>query len=103
MPTYQHLCGDEECAHEFEDFYSITKDPPTTCPKCGKETVKRVIADNSSRGVVELTGQDYKDKVMADAAKLKRDVQKDEKLYSNIVSDKVYHDMQTRLDRQKRK
>lgn len=103
MPTYQHSCCNEECKHEFEDFYSITKDPPTTCPKCGQETVKRVIADNSSRGIVELYGEDLKEKVKSDAAKLKRDMHKSEKIYSNLLGDSKMEQVQQRIDKQKRR
>jgi len=103
MPTYNHICNSEECQHEFEDFYSITKDPPTTCPKCNKETVVRVISDNSSRGIVELTGQEYKDKVMADASKLKKDAQKSERVYSNLLGETKYEALTKQLDKNKKK
>ncbi len=103
MPTYQHLCMDNTCNHEFEDFYSITKDPPTTCPKCGQETVKRVIADNSSRGIVELSGEELKEKVKSDAQKLKKDIYSSEKTYSNFLGPDKYQKAQQQLDRNKKR
>ena len=46
MPTYNYIC--EECKHEWEEDRSI-KDPPTkTCPKCKKETAKRLISGGTS-------------------------------------------------------
>ena len=102
MPTYNHVCEDEDCAFEFEDFYSITKDPPTTCPKCGKETIKRVISQNSSRGVVELTGQDYRDKVKSDAAAYKKEVHSSEKAYANALGESKYETLTKQLEKSKK-
>lgn len=99
MPTYQHLC--ESCQHEFEEIYSMTADPPKTCPKCGKDTVKRLIS-LSGKGVVELYGQDLVDKVKGDAQKLKQEMRKSEKVYSNLLGDDKYNNLQKRIDRQKR-
>jgi putative FmdB family regulatory protein len=41
MPTYEYRC--RKCGHEFEEFQSITADPITRCPKCGKKAVERLI------------------------------------------------------------
>jgi len=40
MPTYQYRCT--KCAHEFEEFQSITASPITFCPEC-EGFVERVI------------------------------------------------------------
>ena len=69
MPTYLHICTDKECAHEWEDFYSITEDPPQCCPKCGKETAKRLVSGGSGKGIVELTGHELKAKIKAKKTK----------------------------------
>jgi len=42
MPTYEYKCN--ACGHEFEAFQSIKDDPLTTCPRCGKEKVQRLIS-----------------------------------------------------------
>jgi len=41
MPTYEYLC--RNCGHTLEEFQSITEDPLVRCPKCGKETLARVM------------------------------------------------------------
>ena len=41
MPTYEYQCS--KCGHEFEEFQSITAPPLRKCPKCKKNTVKRLI------------------------------------------------------------
>jgi putative FmdB family regulatory protein len=99
MPTYEHRC--DTCKHEWEASYSIKVDPPKTCPSCQAETVTRLIS-LGGRGVVELTGQDLIDKVKADAQQLKKDAHAKEKVYANLLGEQKYHDLQTKMDRQKR-
>lgn len=41
MPTYEYIC--ESCGCEFEKFQNITANPLRTCPKCGKNKLKRLI------------------------------------------------------------
>jgi len=41
MPTYEYAC--RNCAAEFEIFQSMRDAPLTTCPKCGQNSVKRLI------------------------------------------------------------
>ena len=41
MPTYEYLCQD--CEHNFEQVQKITEDSLKTCPKCGKDTLRRVM------------------------------------------------------------
>jgi putative FmdB family regulatory protein len=40
MPTYDYECT--HCGHVFEAFQSITAEPISSCPKCGK-AVRRLI------------------------------------------------------------
>jgi putative FmdB family regulatory protein len=42
MPTYEYRC--RACDHRFENFHSMTADPITLCPECGKEEVERLIS-----------------------------------------------------------
>lgn len=102
MPTYEHQCTDKECGHEWEDIYSIVQDPPKVCPKCGKETAMRLIS-LGGKGVVELTGQDLVDKTKQDIKKLKQDMQSSDKVYANMLGESKYHDLQTKLDKRKRR
>jgi putative FmdB family regulatory protein len=41
MPTYEYVC--ENCGHKFEQFQTITAKPLRVCPKCGKQTLNRLI------------------------------------------------------------
>lgn len=41
MPTYDYRCS--KCDHEWELFQSIKAAPIRKCPKCGKQTAKRMI------------------------------------------------------------
>ncbi|PIS29143.1 MAG: FmdB family transcriptional regulator [Candidatus Marinimicrobia bacterium CG08_land_8_20_14_0_20_45_22] len=42
MPTYEYVC--DNCGYEFENFQSMSSEPLTICPKCGKATVHRRIS-----------------------------------------------------------
>jgi putative FmdB family regulatory protein len=100
MPIYEHLC--ETCTYEWEDEYSIKADPPDTCPNCKSKTVKRLIS-LGGKGVVELTGQDLIDKCKSDAKKIQIEASKDENTYANLLGYDKYHELQTKIDRRKRK
>lgn len=41
MPTYEYIC--DKCQHQFEQFQSIKARPIRKCPKCGKQSVQRLI------------------------------------------------------------
>lgn len=97
MPTYEHAC--QECQYEWEEEYSIKKDPPTTCPQCHKETVKRLVSGGSGKGSVELYGQELIEKCKSDAKKIKHEASKDANKYANLLGEARYHDLQTRMDR----
>ena len=99
MPDYEHRC--DTCKHEWEATYSIKADPPKVCPSCSAETVTRLIS-LGGKGVVELTGQDLIDKVKSDAQALKKEAGAKEKVYANLLGDQKYHELQTRMDKQKR-
>lgn len=47
MPTYEYECS--SCKHRFEALQSMTDEPLSKCPKCGKK-VKRLIS--SGAGVI---------------------------------------------------
>lgn len=103
MPSYEHICTDIECAHEWEDMYSIKAEPPKVCPKCNKETAQRVISGGDNRrGVVELTGHELVAKTKEDIQKLKKDMHGSEKIYSNMIGDSKYETIQKRIDAQKK-
>ncbi|MFZ4620440.1 MAG: FmdB family zinc ribbon protein [Bacteroidota bacterium] len=41
MPTYDYKCSD--CGHTFEELQSMKEAALVLCPKCGKETLVRLI------------------------------------------------------------
>ena len=41
MPTYDYVC--DGCGHAFELFQSMTENAKTTCPKCRKRKLRRLI------------------------------------------------------------
>ena len=45
MPTYEYEC--RSCHHRFERLQSITAKPVSTCPKCGKRSVQRLISSGA--------------------------------------------------------
>jgi putative FmdB family regulatory protein len=101
MPTYEHACSNDACKHEWDDTYSIKVEPPKVCPKCGLETAKRLIS-LGGKGVVELSGQDLLDKLKTDTKQLKKDMNKSENVYANLLGESKYQDLQSRMDRRKR-
>ena len=42
MPTYEYICNN--CKFEFEKYQSINAEPLKKCPKCHKNTLKKVIS-----------------------------------------------------------
>ena len=46
MPTYDYRCGG--CRHEFEHFQSMSDKPLKKCPKCGKNTLERLIGTGAA-------------------------------------------------------
>lgn len=102
MPNYDHVCTNQECNYEWEDSYSIKVDPPKNCPKCNQETAKRLISLNG-KPVVELTGQELNEKLKADGKQLQRDAAKSTSIFANLIGENKYHQIQTQMDRRKRK
>lgn len=41
MPTYDYQC--KQCGYTFETFQSMKDDALKVCPKCGQESLKRLI------------------------------------------------------------
>ena len=41
MPTYDYRC--KECGHELAEFQSISAEPLTACPNCGRAALRRLI------------------------------------------------------------
>jgi putative FmdB family regulatory protein len=46
MATYEYECTD--CGHTWEKEQKMNDPKTTTCPKCGKETAKRLISGGTS-------------------------------------------------------
>jgi len=42
MPTYEYRCSN--CGEHTEAFQKMSDNALTTCPKCGKETLSRILS-----------------------------------------------------------
>lgn len=41
MPIYEYQCSN--CGHTLDELQSMSEPPLVKCPKCGKDTLKRLI------------------------------------------------------------
>lgn len=46
MPTYDYEC--DACGHKLEVFQSITAEPLTKCPECGKKKLRRLLGTGAA-------------------------------------------------------
>lgn len=102
MPTYLYKCP---VHNEFEEEHSI-KIKLEFCPKCTEEgksdmPIERLI-NCVTKGVVELTGQELIDRAKQEGKQLAKEAANSEKVYSNLLGEGRYHNLQTRMDRRKR-
>ncbi len=91
MPSYEHICTNTECNHEWEDFYGIKTDPPTTCPKCSLETAQRVISGGSGKGIMYQTDAEFAAGLKGEVAKIKQRASKDENYMANLIGEDRAH------------
>lgn len=99
MPTYEHMC--KSCDYEWEDTYSMTKDPPTICPQCQKETAMRVIS-GGGHGKMVLNDAEWKESLKDETRKFKKELYSSEKAYSNFISESKYQTLQQNIDKNKK-
>ncbi len=62
MPTYEYAC--QKCGHEFEQFQSMRDEPLKKCPKCKKQSLRRLVGGGAGL-IFKGTGfyiTDYKNK-----------------------------------------
>lgn len=97
MPTYEHFCS--HCEEEFEDIYSMKAPIPTVCPLCGEEGGVSRLISLPAQGVVELTGHDLKQKLLADGKQLKREALKSENTLANLVGEDRYQNKTVALEK----
>ncbi len=73
MPTYGYVCSN--CGYEFEHFQSITARPLRKCPRCEKNSLKRLIGTGA--GVIfkgsGFYETDYRSKSYKEAEKKEKD------------------------------
>ncbi|MCI0674990.1 MAG: zinc ribbon domain-containing protein [Phycisphaerales bacterium] len=72
MPTYEYRC--DACAHQFEEFQSITAAPLRKCPKCGKSKLRRLIG--AGGGVIFKGGGFYETDYRSDGYKKAAEAEK---------------------------
>lgn len=86
---YEHKCYD--CQYEWEEYYSIHADPPTTCPSCKKEGhVKRLIS-GAPAVRVRLGRMEKKEQIARESKDIERRFQTDEKFRANMVGEEKYN------------
>jgi putative FmdB family regulatory protein len=93
MPCFDFECS--ECDHFIEDYYLTTTEvPPTTCPACGKETLKKLFPNNVQVRV-KLEGHDLKQHLLDENKKIRREISKDgtkaEALRANLAGEENFH------------
>ena len=42
MPIYEYQCG--RCDHQFEIMQRISEAPPSACPECGVDSLRKLIS-----------------------------------------------------------
>jgi putative FmdB family regulatory protein len=42
MPIYEYRC--KSCQERFEEFLSLSTNPPPPCPACGSKKVERLLS-----------------------------------------------------------
>lgn len=55
-----------------------------------------------AKGIVELTGNELVTKTKEDIVKLKKEMHSSTKVYANMLGEEKYHNLQTKLDQQKK-
>jgi putative FmdB family regulatory protein len=45
MPVYEYLCDQDQkgCGHKFEEIQSFSAEPLKQCPKCKRNTLRRLF------------------------------------------------------------
>ena len=79
MPTYDYICN--ECKKTFEYFQSMSADPINDCPKCKKDSLRRIISGGTGL-IFKGSGYyltDYKDKKTKKSYKKDNTIKKKEK------------------------
>jgi len=76
MPTYEYHC--DACAHNFDEFQSMSDKPLKKCPQCGKPKLRRVfgagaaiIFKGSGFYQTDYRSESYKAAAKADQEKAK--------------------------------
>ena len=95
MPNYDHACY--ECEYEWEDFYSITVDPPTVCPKCGGKARRVILSVPAAK--VKLEGRELKEHIAEEQKKIKKQLKNDSKLKANLMGEENYHNTQVNIQK----
>lgn len=91
MPSYEHQCNNPDCNFEWEDFYSIKSEPPTTCPKCNQETAQRVISGGSGKGIMFQTDAEFAAGLKDEVQKIKNKAAKNENYMANLIGEDRAH------------
>jgi putative FmdB family regulatory protein len=47
VPTYEMECKEPDCLHQWEVEQRVIEEPIKQCPKCGRESARRLISKTS--------------------------------------------------------
>lgn len=93
MPEYDHECY--ECQYAWQDIYSVNKEPPTICPKCGGKA-RRVILSVPAVKMV-LNRQEMQEYIKEERKKIKKQTEKDENFKANLMGEESYNNTQNNI------
>ena len=101
MLTYEYICENEECLNEWEEEAEINDPKQTTCPKCGKETAKRLISGGSGKGIMSLEGHELLEHVKNETQKMRAKCNQNENYLANMVGENRYQSNVTSYEKQR--
>jgi putative FmdB family regulatory protein len=88
MPLFDFQC--KTCSCTWEDIL-FTGDPlPIICPNCNTEREIVKLVSCPSMGKVILTGQELKQKIQSDAAKIRKEAATNENFAANLTGESKY-------------
>ena len=93
MPCFDLECT--ECNHFIEDFYlTTTEKPPTECPECHQQTLKKLFPNNVIVRVA-FGAQEMQQHLKEEKQKIRKELKTNENLRANLAGNENYHNTLT--------
>jgi putative FmdB family regulatory protein len=97
MPTYEYRC--DACGHTFDEFQSMTEEPLRKCPRCNKNSLRRLFGAGAAllfKGsgfyITDYRSEAYKAAAKAEAEASKTSSSSDGKTDKSSTSSKASKD-----------